>query len=103
MKNLVVIIIIVLLSAFGIFMYMSSAVVPASTDQGSLVAGGFLGDNGTTFSGREFLKSLVNIQSIKLNDAIFKDAVFSSLRDFSKTLTPQEKGRVNPFLPIGVE
>lgn len=37
----------------------------------------------------------------KLNGNIFRDPVFQSLKDFSQPLPVEDKGRENPFAPIG--
>ena len=53
---------------------------------------------------REFLTLLLSVKSIKLNDAIFSDSSFASLRDSSIVLTPDAtQGRPNPFAPFGSE
>lgn len=50
------------------------------------------------------LSLLLSIQSIKLDDTIFSDPVFYSLRDSSIVLKSDGKaGRPNPFAPIGSE
>jgi hypothetical protein len=50
---------------------------------------------------REFLTLLLSVKSIKLNDAIFSDSSFASLRDSSIVLTPDAtQGRPNPFAPF---
>ena len=52
----------------------------------------------------EFLSVLLSIKNIKLNDAIFSDIAFTSLRDSSITLNPDgTEGRKNPFAPIGFD
>lgn len=51
---------------------------------------------------QDFLSILLNIKSIKLDDSIFSDTAFLSLRDSSILLTPDgNEGRPNPFAPIG--
>ena len=53
---------------------------------------------------QDFLSLLLSVQGIKLDDAIFSDNAFSSLRDSSITLTPDgNEGRPNPFAPFGTE
>ena len=53
---------------------------------------------------REFLTLLLSVKSIKLNDAIFADNSFASLRDSSIVLTPDAtEGRPNPFAPFGTD
>lgn len=51
---------------------------------------------------QDFLNLLLNVKTIKLNDAIFSDDAFIGLRDSSIILTPDgNEGRVNPFAPLG--
>jgi hypothetical protein len=51
---------------------------------------------------KDFLAVLLNVKNIKLDDSIFSDLAFSSLRDSSIVLTPDgTEGRANPFAPIG--
>ena len=53
---------------------------------------------------QDFLSLLLNVTSLKLNDAIFSDTAFLSLRDSSITLIPDgNEGRPNPFAPIGID
>ncbi|MBP6912227.1 MAG: hypothetical protein KBB88_03460 [Candidatus Pacebacteria bacterium] len=49
----------------------------------------------------EFLNTLINLHTITLDDAIFSDARFASLVDYTVQLTPQTVGRSNPFTPVG--
>lgn len=54
--------------------------------------------------GRKFLTLLLSVKSIKLNDAIFSDKAFASLRDSSITISQDTpEGRPNPFAPFGVD
>lgn len=48
----------------------------------------------------ELLAALGKLKNIQLNSAIFKSPLWVSLVDSGKTLTPQDKGRVNPFAPL---
>lgn len=51
---------------------------------------------------QEFLSTLLNVKSIKLDDSIFSDPAFATLRDSSIILVPDgNEGRANPFAPIG--
>jgi hypothetical protein len=55
-------------------------------------------------AGGEFLTLLLNVKNIKLNDAIFTDPAFTSLKDSSIVLNPDgTEGRPNPFAPIGAD
>ena len=54
--------------------------------------------------GQEFLATLLNIRTLKLDNSIFLSNEFNTLRDFSVPLTiPEEVGRPNPFAPLGEE
>ena len=57
----------------------------------------------TSKMGAEVLTALNQLKTLKLDDSIFKDKTFVSLEDFSKPLSPEPVGRINPFSPIGVE
>jgi hypothetical protein len=100
MKNLIIIIVVLGIVSFGLYYFT----MPSSTSSGAspLVPSGASGGGGT-FSGRDFLRTLANLQSLKLDDGIFTATVFSSLVDFSVPIQPQPKGRNNPFEPVGVE
>jgi len=51
---------------------------------------------------QDFLSLLLNVKSIRLDDSIFADPAFLSLRDSSIMLIPDgTEGRPNPFAPIG--
>lgn len=48
---------------------------------------------------REIVSILNQLKTITIDDAIFKDPAFISLTDFHREISPQPKGRPNPFLP----
>lgn len=102
MRNIVVAAIItaVVLVAGYFYAVGGPAVPPASS---SLVPSNATSGGENDFSGREFLRRIANLEALKLDEAIFSNAVFLSLTDFSIPLLPQPKGRSNPFAPIGAE
>ena len=71
----------------------------------SLVPGEAPTADGASISvGRDFISLLLNIKSITLNDSIFTDPAFITLRDSSIILIQDgTEGRPNPFAPIGSE
>ena len=74
----------------------SSASSPASSSAATAT------DNSPV--GKDFLTLLLSVKNIKLNDAIFSDIAFTSLRDGSIVLVPEDnQGRPNPFAPLGAE
>ncbi|OGI75621.1 hypothetical protein A3C67_00855 [Candidatus Nomurabacteria bacterium RIFCSPHIGHO2_02_FULL_42_19] len=70
-----------------------------------LVSGETGATDGASISvGRDFISLLLNIKSITLNDSIFTDPAFITLRDSSIILIQDgTEGRPNPFAPIGSE
>jgi hypothetical protein len=51
---------------------------------------------------QDFLTDLLNVKSIQLDDAIFSDPAFATLRDSTIVLVQDgNEGRPNPFAPIG--
>lgn len=61
------------------------------------------GTSGSAIVGKEFVRTLVNLESLKLDEKVFTSAIFKSLVDFSVNLQPQPKGRRNPFAPLDKE
>lgn len=58
--------------------------------------------NTNTLVTKDFLMLFSGIKNIKLDDAIFSDPAFNSLRDSSITLIPDgTEGRPNPFAQFG--
>ncbi|MDZ4284265.1 MAG: hypothetical protein U1A28_00375, partial [Patescibacteria group bacterium] len=51
----------------------------------------------------ETLELLSNLKRLSFDEALFRDPRFRSLIDFSVELTPEPKGRRNPFLPFSDE
>ncbi len=54
--------------------------------------------------GKDFINILLNIRTLKLDDAIFSNTAFTSLQDFSRPIPPDtDPGRPNPFAPLGAD
>lgn len=51
--------------------------------------------------GRDLLSTLLQLKSLDLDEALFQNPVFQSLRDFGIPIPPQPLGRPNPFAPLG--
>ena len=105
-KNIIIFTVIaVLLFLIYIFFIKSApeeqSLVSSSTNTG-LPNSNTLGQNSVI--AKDFLSVLLNVKNIKLDDTIFSNKSFTSLRDSSIPLaspTPEEEGRTNPFAPIG--
>ena len=107
--------IIIFISIAAVFVLIYIFVPKSTPDQGSLVSSPTTLPNindsvdagsqsATSLVAKDFLTLLLSVKNIKLNDAIFSDAAFNSLRDSSITLTPDgNEGRPNPFAQFGSE
>lgn len=60
----------------------------------------------TTLSGEDtalagdLLLVLADLRTLKLDESLFSDPVFQSLKNFRVELTPEPIGRDNPFAPL---
>lgn len=57
----------------------------------------------TTAPTSEFAAVLSSIKSITLNTTIFDDPAYKALRNYPITLGSDNRGRANPFAPVGYE
>lgn len=107
-RNIIIFIVIVIALILGYIFFIK----PSSSDQANLVSTtasgvststtGTINANATSAVSGDFLALLLNVKTIKLDDAIFSDSAFSSLHDSSITLTPDgTEGRPNPFAQFG--
>ncbi len=81
---------VVLLAALMYFMFVA----------GDAPEGAVVSQSESDSVSRELIVTLSNLNTIKLDDSIFTDAVFVSLSDFGVQIPPQNVGRRNPFAPI---
>ncbi len=80
-----------------------AGLVSTSTDK-SGITGSPNTSGEDSLGAKNFLSILLNVKNIKLDDSIFSDIAFSTLRDSSIILTPDgTEGRPNPFAPIGID
>lgn len=76
----------------------SSDTLPNATGTSPSVTTG----TGVPATAGDFLTLLLNVQNLKLNDAIFSDPAFKNLHDSSIMLIPDNtQGRPNPFAQFG--
>jgi hypothetical protein len=94
---LVVVIAVVVFSAYSFFFGGDVSV------SDSMLSSDAIGDKQSAIVGKEFLTTLLELRSLKLDESLFSDRAFTSLKDFSQELSPQPSGRPNPFAPIGVD
>jgi len=89
--------VVIIIAFIGIKMFFSELV---STNN-SLIA-----DNPTLeqfTDGQIILSLLDDLNSVTLDTSIFSNNVFASLVSFEQPIQEQVSGRLNPFLPIGIE
>ncbi len=91
-KTSIILIIIVVVGAF-IYFYLNGN----SNNNSALLQGSSpeLSDN----ISMEVLALLNQIQSLKIDSAMFSEPVYRTLVDYSVPIPPQDIGRTNPFAP----
>jgi hypothetical protein len=106
-KNIIIFLVIggVLVGGYVLFSKTKSANEPSLVgSSGTLVdAEGSLKEQDSAIA-KELLGVLLNVKNISLNDSIFDEQAFISLRDSTILLVPDgNEGRPNPFAPIGTD
>lgn len=93
-KNIAIVLVIGVIGFFG-YNYL----IGSSSSAGDLTQ---VSQTSTSKMGAQVLSALNQLSQLKLDESVFSDATFKSLRDFSQPLpTDQVPGRTNPFAPIG--
>jgi len=97
-KNQIIVIILVVIVGFVIFTYFKNN--SGDTSGSSIVAEQKVAE----FAGaREILSLLNRMSNVKLDDSLFNDNSFKSLKDTTVVLVSQPVGRNNPFAPLGTD
>ncbi len=98
-----VILLVLAIAGYSVFFKKSASTPTAAlqtTTTGVTDSSGNAGADATV--GRDFLTTLLNINTIRLDDSLFADAGFAALQDFSRPLPEDPNpGRPNPFAPVG--
>ncbi len=95
-KNLVIGAVAFVVIVLGAYFYMNRQPL---VDE-SLLTGVTNNPSAATIEGN-FITALNSLKRLKLNDSLFRNAAWTTLVDFGRTLAPQPAGRSNPFAPIG--
>jgi hypothetical protein len=77
----------------GFFVYNSSVKTPAPTtalQKGNKVAAEKVPE-------QDFLPLLLRIQSVTLDERLFLNPVFRTLKDYTQPIIPENAGKANPF------
>jgi len=94
----IVLIIAIVVVVFALYLYFLDR-----DDKGPLLGSESVSSGASAIVGKEFLATLLELRSLKLDETIFSKKSFISLVDFSQEVLPQPAGRTNPFLEIGVD
>jgi hypothetical protein len=106
-KNILIFLVIgaIMVSVYFFYIKGSSdetATLVSSSGEPAVSSGAAIDKSESEELARNFLNLLLSVNRIELNDAIFSDIAFTSLRDANVVLIPHgNEGRVNPFAPIG--
>lgn len=93
-KNPVIALFILILLVVAGYMYSNR-----SKESDELLSGTEAGDGAAAVDG-DLLRTLGKLRKLRLDTSIFNDPVWQSLEDFGQTLSPEPKGRTNPFAPL---
>ena len=106
-KSIIIIVVIIAAIVLAYVLFF-----PKASDQGNLTSSPIAATSSGTNAGTSsadtpvdpsFLSLLLSVKGLTLNDAIFTNIAFTSLRD-STIILPTgttDEGRINPFAPIG--
>lgn len=91
-KNIIIIAVIIVIAAFAYNLFVGK------TDD-SLLTSEVKGTENSALE-TDLLSILIDLRSITLDDSIFSNQAFMSLRDFGQDIVPEPVGRENPFAPV---
>lgn len=105
LKNIIIFVVIGLVLTGGYFMFVKKPSEPVkltSSNGNPDATNGVSLNEQDSMIAKELLGVLLNVKNIRLNDGIFNEEAFISLRDSTILLVPDgTEGRPNPFAPIG--
>lgn len=94
-------ILVAVLAVFTVFMLASASQKETQAQEPMVVPDTVSSGGEGNQKGREILTLLADLKKITLDESVFSDPVFRSLKDISVELIPEPKGRPNPFAPLG--
>jgi hypothetical protein len=53
--------------------------------------------------GQDVLALVEQLKKVSVDPSLFSSPLFSTLKDFTVPITPEARGRTNPFAEIGIE
>ncbi|MCX6702236.1 MAG: hypothetical protein NTX96_03540 [Candidatus Zambryskibacteria bacterium] len=90
-KILIAMIVLLLLGFLGYKMFTKETVVLENT----------IVPSNTEIVGQDILSLVEELKAISIDQDFFSNPLFSNLKDFTQTIFPEARGRVNPFAVIG--
>jgi hypothetical protein len=106
-KNIIILVgvIIVLVLIYVFFIKKTPTPVALTSSSGAPLADTTTnGNNPASTIGSDFVSVLLSVKNIKLDDSVFQNPAFLSLKDSTIILVQDgNEGRPNPFAPIGSE
>ncbi len=104
LKPILIVVGIIIIAVVG-YSYLGKKKTPQpASGLSSTKFAGATGAKTETQAGRDFLSTLLNLNTISLDNSVLASPVFSSLEDFTIKLEQQgNEGRPNPFAPVGTE
>jgi len=97
--NVIILIVIVFAAFFG-YRYFFVESDEAAPELGLIAASE--ADPDLAQANDEFLVLLQSLDKVSLETTLFDNPAYQALTNFSRELTPEPKGRVNPFAALGV-
>lgn len=95
LKSVVIVAVIVAVAFLAYYFYKSGN----STESSSLLSSSS-GQPDASQIGSQVLSLLSQIQSLRIDDSLFSDPGYQTLRDYSVVIPAEDVGRDNPFAPI---
>ena len=96
------------IAAAALWYGMSQSSAPETTIVTSSAAGTSNTPGGVVTPGpvdkdtQQILEILLALRAVKLDETLFSNQAFISLKDFSTPIVPEPVGRPDPFAPLGV-
>jgi hypothetical protein len=96
-KEIFIILIIIVIAALGLFFYLQGTPVDSGSSLETAMSPESLD---AQEAANRVLQLLNEIRALRIDDSIFKSAVFQSLVDYTVAIPEQPVGRVNPFASV---
>jgi hypothetical protein len=86
-KSFLIVVTVLAIAGLGFLTVQAQGLVETSNTNADIIA-------------QKFINQINVISSVRIDDAIFSDATFRSLIDWSRPIPEEQKGRANPFAPL---